>query len=276
VSRELLRNVVPLVLAALIPAGRLLALPPGVGPLTFADEFDGTTLDTTKWIHRAPGPRNDGFNTSNAVSVGGGLLTIKTYTVGGTNFTGMIATQMHFEQTYGYFEARVRFHTTSGQWGAFWLQSPTIGFPVDDPEHAGVEIDVFEHRLHDPFDRLVDPKADISNRSHQALVWNGYGAGSKSKANLTPPLPGLSNDTWHTFGLSWGTNGYRFYYDDTLVRSETSPVSKRSQYIILSSEVWSKFSGPIPAGGYGSHATSKTDMQIDYVRVYRDPVAIAQ
>jgi beta-glucanase (GH16 family) len=269
------KSVVPLVLAALVSGGRLVALPPGVGPLTFSDEFGGTTLDATKWIHRAPGPRNDGFNTQNAVSVGGGLLTIKTYSEAGTNFTGMIATQTRFEQTYGYFEARARFHTTSGQWGAFWLQSPTIGFPVGDPEHAGVEMDIFEHRARDPFDGLVDPKADTADRSHQALVWNGYGRDSKSKANLTPPLPGLANDTWHTFGLSWGTNGYGFYYDDHLVWSETSPVSRRSQYIILSSEVWHAFAGPIPPGGYGSLATSTTDMQIDYIRVYQNPAAIA-
>ena len=45
--------------------------------------------------------------------------------------------------------------------------------------------------------------------------------------------------------------------------------------IILSSEVWHTFAGPIPAGGYGSLAASTTDMQIDYIRVYQNPVAIA-
>ena len=98
------------------------------------------------------------------------------------------------------------------------------------------------------------------------LVWNGYGPGSKCKANLTAPLPGLANDTWHTFGLSWGTNGYRFYYDEKVVWSETSPVSRRSQYVIRSSEVWQRFAGPVPPGGYGSQAASTTDMQVDYVR----------
>jgi beta-glucanase (GH16 family) len=253
-------------------ASPALAIPPGVGPVTFSDEFDGTALDTNKWMHRAPGPRNDGFNTPNAVSLGNGMLTIKTYTEAGTNFTGMIATAGLFEQTYGYFEARVRFHTTSGQWAAFWLQSLSIGNPVGDPEHAGVELDIFEHRVRDPFDGLVKPDADISDRGHQALVWDGYGPANKSKANLTPPLPGLANDTWHTWGLSWGPEGYTFFYDDTPVWVQNSPVSRRSQYIILSSEVWQKFAGPIPASGYGSLATSKTDFQVDYVRVYRNPV----
>ncbi len=69
-------------------------------------------------------------------------------------------------------------------------------------------------------------------------MWDGYGPKNKSKANLTPPLPGLTNDTWHTFGLSRATNRYESYYDDTIVSSETSPISHRSQYLILSSEVW--------------------------------------
>ena len=107
------------------------------------------------------------------------------------------------------------------------------------------------------------------------LVWNGYGPGSKCKANLTAPLPGLANDTWHTFGLSWGTNGYRFYYDEKVVWSETSPVSRRSQYVIRSSEVWQRFAGPVPPGGYGSQAASTTDMQVDYVRAYQNPAADA-
>jgi hypothetical protein len=76
--RPAARSLVPLVLAALAATAPLFALPAGVGPLTFADEFDGPTLDAMKWIYRQPGPRNDACNTPNAVSVGGGLLTIKT------------------------------------------------------------------------------------------------------------------------------------------------------------------------------------------------------
>jgi beta-glucanase (GH16 family) len=259
------------ILAVGLPA---FAVPPGIGPLTFSDEFNGTNLDAKKWMYRANGSRGEAFNTPAAVSVGNGGLTIKTYTQGGTNYSGMIATLGLFEQAYGYFETRARFHTTSGEWSAFWLQSPTMGTLLDDPAHAGVEIDIFEHRIRDPFDGLVKPTADVSNRSHEALIWNGYGPASKSKVNLTSPLPGLANDTWHTFGVSWSTNSYQFYYDDVLVWSETAPISQCAEYIILSSEVRHDFAGPLPAGGYGSLATSKTDMQIDYVRVYKNPAIV--
>jgi hypothetical protein len=36
---------------------RAIALPSGVGALTWSDEFNGSELDLTKWFHRASGPR---------------------------------------------------------------------------------------------------------------------------------------------------------------------------------------------------------------------------
>jgi hypothetical protein len=48
-----------------------------------------------------------------------------------------------------------------------------------------------------------------------------------------------------------------------------APVSQRSQYLILSSEVRSNhWAGDIPVGGYGDHASSTTKMNVDYVRSY--------
>ena len=71
------------------------AAPPAGYVLVWSDEFEGTFLNTNKWEHRLPGPRNDAINTSNAVSLSNGVLTITTYTEGGTNFTGMIAPWGH-------------------------------------------------------------------------------------------------------------------------------------------------------------------------------------
>ncbi|MEA2181628.1 MAG: hypothetical protein QOF69_813, partial [Solirubrobacteraceae bacterium] len=46
----------------------------------------------------------------------------------------------------------------------------------------------------------------------------------------------------------------------------------RSQFIILSSEVGRFFAGAIPPVGYGTRQTSTTNMQVDYVRVWKWPL----
>jgi beta-glucanase (GH16 family) len=233
---------------------------PSAWSLTFSDDFSGSSLDAAKWANRLPGPRNSAINTANAVTVGGGLLTITTYTDAGVNYTGMIGTQDKFEQTYGYFEARMKFHTSPGQWSAFWLQSQTYGNPVGDPAHAGTEIDIVEHRAVNP------SSTDLRGHDYTALHWDGYATDHQQVAKSNGPLPGLGNDTWHTYGLKWSPTGYEYYFDDTLLWTVTQAVSQRSEYMILSSEVRdANWAGNVPAGGYGS---SVTNVQVDYVHVY--------
>lgn len=230
--------------------------------LTFSDEFSGTSLDASKWSHRGLGPRRDAVNTADAVSVGDGLLTITTYTSGGVHNTGMIATQGKFEQTFGYYEARMKFHSTPGQWSAFWLQSPTYG-AIGDPATIGMEIDVVEHRAANRND------LDIRNRYSSATHWDGYDAAHQQLSKVHQGLPGMGNDSWHTYGVKWSESGYEYYFDDMLIWTVTTPISKRSEYLILSSEVETgAWAGTIPAGGYGSLASSITNVQVDYVRVY--------
>ena len=254
--------------------------PPGVGALTWSDEFDGSTLDPTRWTYRATGPRQDGTVLPTAAWVGGGALTIETYTdAAGRHNSGMVSSQpaagvTGFEQTYGYFEARVKFTTASGMWSAFWLQTPTNGSPLGDPGTAGVEMDIAEHRVHcvtapaPTPPETCSPTNDISDRIQEALVWDGYGADSKSSVKLSDPLPGLGNGSWHTWGLRWTPTDLTFYYDDTAIWFTTGPISRRSQFIILSSEVGQSFAGSTPPGGYGAFQTRTTNMQVDYVRVW--------
>jgi hypothetical protein len=82
------------------------------------------------------------------------------------------------------------------------------------------------------------------------------------------------------FAVEWKTNFQNYYYDGVLVWGVTNstaqdpvppeaPVSQRSQYFILSSEVRdNNWAGDIPVGGYGNRASSTTKMNVDYVRSY--------
>jgi len=230
--------------------------PPVGYQLVWSDEFDGTALDMSKWSHRGLGPRRDALNVADAVSVGGGQLTITTYTSGGNHCTGMIGTEGKFERRFGYWEARIRFDGAPGMWSAFWIQTPTFGQPPNDPATAGTEIDVIEHRVSDQSGK------DISGLAHHAV----HIGGAKSQSHVTEDLK--LGAGFHTFGVQWTETQYRFFVDGKMTWTAT-PVSKRPQYIILSSEVQDKsWAGAIPADGFGPLESSKTRMIVDYVRFY--------
>lgn len=114
--------------------------------LTWADEFDGTTLDLNKWvIETGRWPYNAEWETyiPEANTVANGMLTITSrhdtrynppYT------SGRIKTQTKFSQQFGRFEMRGTLPKTRGIWPAFWLL-PNSGWPP--------EIDIMEYLGHD-------------------------------------------------------------------------------------------------------------------------------
>ncbi len=251
------------------------ALPPGMGELVWADEFNGKSLDSNKWAYYPWSTRDDAHVSANAVSVADGLLHMQVYTENGQHYTGFITTaerlydgsfrKMLFDTAYGYFEVKAKFHSSPGMWSAFWCTSTTIGHPVGDPENAGMEIDIVEHRA------ATSTGSSVTSRYNLGLHWDGYGSDHKQSTYLTPSQPGLANDTWHTYGLRWTPDSYSFYYDDKIVWTAPSnvPISQRAQYLLLSSEVRNNsWAGVIPTAGYGSKADSPNGMFVDYVRVY--------
>jgi beta-glucanase (GH16 family)/regulation of enolase protein 1 (concanavalin A-like superfamily) len=246
------------------------ATPTGAGwTLAWNDEFEDTTLDTTKWRHWLAGSRRDAVNSPSAVSVAGGALTISTYTSGGTHYTGMISTQDTYPYTYGYIEARIDYDSSPGMWSAFWMQSPTMGNPIGSPNAAGTEIDICEHRTIDGSGSNIDGLV-VGN-----IHWDGYAAAHRSTGYSSPNL-GLGTG-YHIYGMEWTPTQQKFYIDGVLRwtinnNAANSPVSQRSEFIILSSEVddsSTTWAGAIPAAGYGTLATTTTKMIVDYVRVYR-------
>jgi beta-glucanase (GH16 family) len=180
--------------------------------------------------------------------------------------TGFIDTGNKFLALYGWFEARIRFESSTGEWGAFWLQSPTIGNPIDNVGVAGAEIDVVEHRAVD------SAGADISNLYEINLHWYGYGADHKHAGGRGAPAAGSSalQGNWHTYALLWTEESYTFYLDGVKQWSTRSGVSHRTEFIRVTCEVQNaSWAGKIPIGGYGSRTNSGTRMQVDWVRVWQ-------
>ena len=227
--------------------------PPAGYTLEWEDNFDGLTLDETKWSHRSLGPRRDGVNVVEAVTLTGeGTLKITTSKVGTEYHTGMIGTQGKFERAFGYWEARIKLQDQQGHWSAFWLQSPTVGNPIGDTQVAGTEIDVMEYH------------SNWGDKLQNTLHWDGYGTDHKSAAK-SATIAGLK-DGFHTFGVQWTPDEYVFYTDGIETWRTTTAISHRTQYAILSLEV-GDWAGNI------ANATLPDSMEVDYVRWYEAPPA---
>jgi beta-glucanase (GH16 family)/regulation of enolase protein 1 (concanavalin A-like superfamily) len=125
---------VPALIGALALAGSLQSQPvppvPGSWTLLFQDEFDGATVDGTKWrlgTHHAGIAGSGGIAPEN-VSIADGKLKMKVeqraVAYSGTNYnyaTGEISTFFNHRQQHGYIEARIKYPAVTGLWPAFWL-----------------------------------------------------------------------------------------------------------------------------------------------------------
>jgi len=247
------------------PAG--VAVPPPFPGYVLAwdDEFDGAALDERRWTIDV-GPWRDAVNARDAVVVGNGTLELVTFSApGGSIHSGSIHTGRSFQTTYGYFEARVRFLDSAGEWCSFFLFDDSIGNPLGDPGTAGVEMDVFEHRDADNFGW------DFRDLVQVGINWDGFGPYWKRDNQVVAhPLGEPLSHEWHTYAALWTSGGTTFYIDDQPVWSTSKAVSHRPEEIYLTCEVRNgSWAGFIPAGGYGSLSSSTTRMQVDWVRVWQ-------
>jgi beta-glucanase (GH16 family) len=257
------RGFLPLIL--LLPGSLMVpnasAAPPAGYYLVWADEFNGSSLDSAKW-GAWNGPNRSGYNVPDAVTVGGGNLTITTYITNGTHYTGIISSDGRFRARYGYWEASIQFSGSPGMWSAFWLQSPNEGQFLGDPSASGAEIDICEYRNTDTGN--VD---NINGAVQTSVHWDGYSTDEKTS---TSGLIGSGLGTgFHTYGLLWNNASYSFIFDGAQLWSTNAGLSDRTELILFSSEVASNYwAGIIPPGGYGNSLVSTTKMVVDYVRYY--------
>ena len=222
--------------------------PAGFTYLQWADEFNGSTLDVTKWNYRSAGA---GYLVNN-VAVSNGCLYLTETTVNGTNYGGQISTYNSFNPTYGYYESSMQSAQTNATVSAFWIQTQYENNTNYNPATNGVEMDIIENR---PYNNSAD----------NALHWNGYGSVEQSILNnISPPAP---PGAFHVYGMLWSTKGYTFYVDGAQVWQTNAPVSQRAEFIDLL--IRSTLTTP---GGYGTNGTTNTQACFDYVRYYPLPL----
>lgn len=228
-----------------------------IGPsykLVLDDEFNGTTLDSSKWTKGWFGagitPPVNSFELQcygpTQVTVNNGLnLTAisSTNTCGGVSrpyLSGIITSQPSSgppplqQFTFGYFEAKVTLPASGGQianWPAWWLNSqnnPTTG-----------EIDIMEGLS-------GQACSTFHNSSGQQQIC--------SPANFAGT---------HVFGALWAAGSITWYYDNVQVGSPvTSGVTSSPMYLVLNNAT----SNP---GDFGGPTVIPANMQASWVHVYQ-------
>jgi beta-glucanase (GH16 family) len=251
-----------------------------IGTLVWSDEFNGSSLDMTKWNYETGNgcPALCGWgnnemeyytNSTNNTRVTGGNLVLeaRSETISGSPFSsGKILSRNIAFWTYGRFEANMRLPEGRGLWPAFWMLPEVNNWPTTG------EIDIMEYR------------GDINNRTsgtlHYGNPWPGNlwdGTDYFHTANLA--------SAFHVYAVEWDANEIRWYFDDKITKIETrvpnslNPASNNANvwpwnanfHIILNLAV----GGWFPATTVSTDvALTKPTFEIDYVRVYNMTSAI--
>jgi beta-glucanase (GH16 family) len=217
--------------------------------LTFHDEFDGKTVDTTKWnIYDRPAQSNNEqqYYAPDDVGIHRGCLRLTSrkrdfkghaYTSGAVNSSGK------FDQEYGYFEIRAKLPGTRGLWPAHWLLPENMWPP---------EIDIMELLGHEP---------------RKVYMTNHWMDGDNHLSHSTPYEGPDYTKGFHTFAVEWAPDKITWYVDGVERASNTEGVPHRPFYIILNTAV----GGDWPRN---PDATTRFPQfhDIDYVRVYKKDV----
>ncbi len=231
------------------------------GPeLLFEDNFDGSSLDTTKWELCPEWERQGGmsFWDNDMVSLNGeGHLVLRAEwdEAAGRVNAGAVRTEGLFSASYGYYEASIKFPYAPGVWGAFWMMCGNVGSEANGAVD-GVEIDIIESIGND------------WGASNSALHWDGYGNAHKNVGSGEFKYD-IYDGEFHTFGLERTEDAYLFYVDGKQswkVTSDKCDICPADGYmkLTLESAEW--------AGG-GKPACIKAlpaEMEVDYVRVYTE------
>ena len=221
--------------------------------LVWADEFDGTELDRTKWNFRLNfwGERFDAYTDKGVMLDGNSHVELHLTNVDGKYVSPQLQTgsnsfdhisttkgenpwghksiwpfdvieEPKFVHRFGYFECRCKFQKHPEiMWSAFWVQSPTIGARFE-PEWCGIESDIME----------CFKKDEIGTGN----IMGGYGKQFAEDGRVNYKLDETEDD-WHTFAMDWRPDGYVFYCDGKEVSRCNKHVSQVPQFILITTEV---------------------------------------
>ena len=232
--------------------------------LTWQDEFNGETLDSSKWS-RCKRAKSDWNNTMsddpNLVQLENGILRLRGVQNPDTDsdpspfLTAGVHSKGKFSFCYGKIQVKARFKSAQGAWPAIWMLGESGGWPNNG------EIDLMEHLN---FDR----------KAYQTL--HSYYTLKVDKTNT--PRKGvngpINRDGWNTYGCEWDEDSVVFTINGKATHTyprvpEKGPEQwpfKHPFYLLLTMQIgggWVNGPGPSKPEHYPAH------LEIDWVRVYK-------
>lgn len=221
--------------------------------LVWEDQFEGDRLDKTKWRLAPEWKRQDigGYWCDGMTEVTDGKLLLHAdIAPDGTPVSGAIRSKGVFEQAFGYFECRLKWHKTTGFWGAFWMMCGEVT-RVDGSAVSGVEIDI------------IESGERARGSVNHALHWDGYGDAHKQIAKIIPE-PDQYDGEFHTYALQWTKDAYVFFIDGKeSFRTAECGICDKPGYLKLTTE-FGTWAAPIVKEKLPDTVT------VDYVKVYRE------
>lgn len=259
------------------PSGEDSQIPATNENLVWADEFNGTQIDRSKWGFETGTGAEQGLNgwgnnelqyytdrTENAriemLSTGESVLVIEAReeSYGGMDYSSarLLTRDLH-SWTYGRIEARMKLPAGQGYWPAFWMLGENItqvGWP------ASGEIDIMENKGQEP--------TVIGAAIH-------FGDPYMYREEKFILSEGSFTDDFHIFAIEWEAEEIRWYVDDrhfatqddwwTSAPDDEYPAPfDKPFYILLNLAV----GGNYPGSPDGS-TVFPGRLLVDYVRVYQ-------
>jgi beta-glucanase (GH16 family) len=226
-------------------------VPGGTARLTFSDDFNGPSLDRTKWNSNYTNatrnlPGEEQIYTPDSFELRDGRLNIiaAKRNVAGYKFTsGALTTFGSFEQKYGYFEIRARVPKGRGLWPALWML---------------------------PADRSWPPEIDIMEFLGRDIrhIWTTYHWLDSNAAHLKDGSGSIASDwtsDFHTFAVQWRPSFLSWYINGKEVKTISgNHVPSSRMFLLMNLAIGGHWAGPPSAT-----TPSPAFFEIDYVRAYQ-------
>lgn len=249
--------------------------------LVWEDDFNGNSLDQSKWIHDiGTGSQYGMWGWGNGelqyyqpqnTTLNNGIAKIEvkeepngiidSWSATSYFSSSKITTKGLFNFRYGKVEARIKTIDGQGFWPAFWMLPSNGSWPCDG------EIDIMEQWGNDYLTNSTSGAAHLGTCPYSQST-HFYETSSSYISS------GSYADDFHTYSLIWKEDTITWYVDEielfSLNPSSYWSIPSQSAWPFNANEWYLMINLAITQAGPNSNTVFPNQMEIDYVRVYQE------